>query len=115
MSTPTVETVATSPLQYSELLQALQAVRDGDFSVRLPGDRTGIEGKIADTFNEIVASNERMSGELKRVGMAVGKRGQTNQRVRFCNPSGAWGEMETTVNVLIDDLIWPTKDRKSVV
>ena len=36
-----------------ELLQALQAVRVGDFSVRLAGDRVGIVGKIADTFNEI--------------------------------------------------------------
>ena len=26
-----------------ELLNALQAIRDGDFSVRLPGDWTGID------------------------------------------------------------------------
>src|SRR5512135_1656769 len=43
-----------------ELLHALQAMRIGDFSVRLPSDQTGIEGKIADTFNEIAAANERM-------------------------------------------------------
>jgi hypothetical protein len=59
--------------ELSELLGALQAVRDGDFSVRLPGDWTGLEGKIADTFNEIVASNERMAAELERVGTVVGK------------------------------------------
>jgi len=40
------------------LLHALQSMRLGDFSVRLPGDRTGVSGKIADTFNEIVAANE---------------------------------------------------------
>ena len=40
-----------------ELLHALQAMRIGDFSVRLPSDQTGLEGKIADTFNEIVAAN----------------------------------------------------------
>ena len=43
------------------LLHALQAMRRGDFSVRLPGDQTGSTGKIADTFNEIVAANERMA------------------------------------------------------
>ncbi len=43
-------------LQQCEMLQALQAVRSGDFSVRLPGDRTGIDGKIADTFNDIIAA-----------------------------------------------------------
>ena len=66
-----------SHTELSELLRALQAVRDGDFSVRLPGDWTGLEGKIADTFNEIVASNARMASELERVGTVVGKQGQT--------------------------------------
>src|SRR6202051_4835970 len=36
------------------ILASLQTMRDGDFSVRLPGSWTGIEGKIAATFNEIV-------------------------------------------------------------
>jgi hypothetical protein len=40
------------------LLHALRAMRLGDFSVRLPGDQAGLEGKIADTFNAIVAANE---------------------------------------------------------
>jgi CheY-like chemotaxis protein/HAMP domain-containing protein/GAF domain-containing protein len=92
------------------LLLTLQAVRDGDFSVRLPGDWTGLEGKIADTFNEIVASNARMASELERVGTVVGKRGQTRQRVKFGRPSGAWGDMEASVNTLIDDLLWPTTE-----
>jgi hypothetical protein len=32
-----------------------------------------LDGKIADTFNEIVASNVRMADELERVGTVVGK------------------------------------------
>ncbi|HEY1304640.1 MAG TPA: HAMP domain-containing protein [Vicinamibacterales bacterium] len=94
----------------SELLNALQAVRDGDFSVRLPGNWTGLEGKIADTFNEIVAANARIADELERVGTVVGKRGKTRQRVKFGRVGGAWGEMETSVNTLIDDLLWPTTE-----
>jgi hypothetical protein len=57
-----------------QLLHALQAVRLGDFSVRLPGDQTGLSGKIADTFNEIVAANERMARELEQVGMLTRSR-----------------------------------------
>jgi HAMP domain-containing protein/CheY-like chemotaxis protein/signal transduction histidine kinase len=97
-------------LHASELLQALQAVRDGDFSVRLAGDKVGLDGKIADTFNEIVAANARMAGELKRVGQTVGREGKTRQRVKFGRLSGAWGEMEGSVNTLIDDLLWPTTE-----
>jgi HAMP domain-containing protein/GAF domain-containing protein len=93
--------------QYA-LLHALQAMRSGDFSVRLPGDQTGLSGKIADTFNEIVAANERMAHQLERVGHVVGREGETRQRVRFSLSDGAWGEMETSVNTLIDDLLWPT-------
>src|SRR5664279_6517410 len=96
--------------QLNELLAALQAVRVGDFSVRLSGDRLGIEGKIADTFNEIVAANQRMAQQLERVGERVGKEGKTKQRVRFGVSSGAWGEMESSINTLIDDLLWPTTE-----
>src|SRR5688572_31269384 len=65
---PTPAAVLTSPphSELSELLRVLQAVRDGDFSVRLPGDWTGLEGKIADTVNEIVKSNARMASEDRK-------------------------------------------------
>jgi HAMP domain-containing protein/CheY-like chemotaxis protein/signal transduction histidine kinase len=91
-----------------ELLHALQAMRIGDFSVRLPSDQTGLEGKIADTFNEIAAANERMASELAHVGHVVGREGRTRTRVKFGLQSGSWASMETSVNDLIDDLLWPT-------
>src|SRR5712672_2419634 len=93
-----------------ELLQALQAKRSGDFSVRMTGDHLGIEGKIADTFNEIVAANQRMAQQLERVGQVVGREGKTRQRVKFDLTSGSWADMEGSVNTLIDDLLWPTRE-----
>jgi HAMP domain-containing protein/CheY-like chemotaxis protein/signal transduction histidine kinase len=92
------------------LLHALQAMRVGDFSVRMAGDRTGIEGKIADTFNEIVSANQRMAQQLDRVGQLVGREGKARHRVKFGLGDGAWGEMESSVNTMIDDLIWPTRE-----
>src|SRR5579871_5426286 len=103
-------TAVAPALEQSVLLKALQAVRNGDFSVRLPAERAGIEGKIADTFNEIVSANARIAAELKRVGSAVGKKGQTRQRVRFLPLPGKWDEMATSINELIDDLLWPTTE-----
>jgi HAMP domain-containing protein/CheY-like chemotaxis protein/signal transduction histidine kinase len=94
----------------AELLHALQAMRIGDFSVRMAGDRVGIMGKIADTFNEIVATNQRMAKQVERVGQVVGREGKTRQRVRLGLSDGAWGEMEASVNSLIDDLLWPTTE-----
>src|SRR5712672_2231088 len=99
-----------TPDPSQELLQALQAMRAGDFSVRMTGDHLGIEGKIADTFNEIVAANQRMAQQLERVGQVVGREGKTRQRVKFGLASGSWADMEGSVNTLIDDLLWPTRE-----
>src|SRR5438552_8768919 len=94
----------------TELLHALQGMRVGDFSVRMAGDRIGLIGKVADTFNDIVATNQRMAQQLERVGQVVGREGRTRQRVRLGLSDGAWGEMESSVNSLIDDLLWPTTE-----
>src|SRR5215204_5689602 len=107
---PSDPVASLQPSQLSELLRALQAVQEGNFSVRLPGDWTGLHGKIADTFNDIVTANASMAGELERVGTTVGKQGKTRQRVRFGSPKGAWADMEGSVNTLIDDLLRPTTE-----
>src|SRR5271170_2725091 len=80
------------PAALGTILAALQTMRDGDFSVRLPVAWTGLEGKIADTFNDIIAANEQMARELNRVGLAIGKEGKTRERIRFQQLRGAWGE-----------------------
>src|SRR6201989_3416901 len=98
------------PSELHEFLYALQAMRAGDFSVRLSGDHEGSAGKIADTFNEIVAANQRMAQELERAGEVVGREGKTRHRVKLGLSSGSWSDMETSVNTLIDDLLWPTKE-----
>jgi HAMP domain-containing protein len=92
------------------LLAMLLRMRDGDFAARLPSTWTGVEGKVADTFNEIVAANEQMARELKRIGQKVGKEGRTRERARFQQTRGSWGEMETSVNTMVDDLLRPTTE-----
>ena len=105
---PATANGTSDPMQ--DLLHALQAMRAGDFSVRMTGDHIGIEGKIADTFNEIVAANQRMAQQLEHVGQVVGREGKTRQRVKFDLSSGSWADMEGSVNTLIDDLLWPTRE-----
>ena len=92
------------------ILQSLQTMKNGDFSVRLPVSWTGLPGKIADHFNEIVTANERMAFELKRVGQAVGKEGKTRERIRVDERRGAWDDMEVSVNTLVEDLLRPTTE-----
>jgi HAMP domain-containing protein len=97
------------------LHEALQAMRAGDFSIRLPGGGEGLEAKIADAFNEIVAANEVLARQLEAAGQVVGREGRTRKRVRLGFSHGAWGEMETSINALIDDLLWPTAEVSRVI
>ncbi|HLH06632.1 MAG TPA: HAMP domain-containing protein, partial [Terriglobales bacterium] len=101
---------AHESVDLAAILAGLQTMRNGDFSVRLPGSWTGLGGKIADTFNEIVAANQQMAQELRRVGQTVGKEGKTRERIRLHQPRGAWGDMETSVNTLVEDLLRPTTE-----
>ncbi|KAA6462191.1 HAMP domain-containing protein [Acidobacteria bacterium AB60] len=92
------------------ILQSLQTMKNGNFSVRLPVTWTGLAGKIADNFNEIVTANEQLALELKRVGQAVGKEGKTRERIRVERRRGAWDDMEVSVNTLVEDLLRPTTE-----
>jgi HAMP domain-containing protein/CheY-like chemotaxis protein/signal transduction histidine kinase len=108
-------TNGSAAFDLNTLLHAFQAMKAGDFSVRIAGDHLGIEGKVADAFNEIVAANERMAEQLEYVGQVVGRDGKTKQRVRLGLSGGAWGEMEGSVNTLVDDLLWPTREVTRVI
>ena len=94
----------------SVILAGLQTMRDGDFSARLPSYWIGLAGKVADTFNEIISANQQMAQELKRVGQAVGKEGRTREHAKFYESRGAWGEMEVSMNTLVEDLLRPTTE-----
>ncbi|HKI24702.1 MAG TPA: HAMP domain-containing protein [Candidatus Sulfotelmatobacter sp.] len=97
-------------LDLAVILSSLQTMRNGDFTVRLPGTWTGLAGKVADTFNDIVAANQHMAQELKRAGQVIGKQGKTRERTRFHESRGAWGEMEVSINTLVEDLLRPTAE-----
>jgi HAMP domain-containing protein/CheY-like chemotaxis protein/signal transduction histidine kinase len=98
-----------------ELERAMAAMRAGDFSVRLPTGRDGPLGRISGLFNDIVGANQNMAHQLERIGKAVGEQGRTRQRVKFGVSTAQWGEMESSVNGLIDDLVWPITEVTRVI
>jgi HAMP domain-containing protein/CheY-like chemotaxis protein/signal transduction histidine kinase len=102
-------------LDLKQLLATLNAVKKGDFSVRLPIDQTGIAGKIADTLNDIIDQNERMATELQRIGNIVGKEGKITERASLGNVRGSWSDCVTSVNTLITDLVQPTAETTRVI
>ena len=107
--------LAADVLDTSTLLKTLVAFRDGDFSVRLPVDQTGVAGKIADTLNDIFKLNDRMAGELARIGSAVGKEGKIGQRASLGTAFGGWSKCLDSVNGLIGDLVQPSTEVARVI
>src|SRR6202163_1859392 len=93
-----------------QLLSALTAFKRGDFAARLPDDWTGVAGKIADTFNDVIATNQRMARELERIGTVVGKQGRITQRASLGDVSDSWADAIGSVNDLIGDLVQPTSE-----
>ncbi|HZD51697.1 MAG TPA: ATP-binding protein [Woeseiaceae bacterium] len=73
-----VEDLQINPV---ELLTALQAVHNGDFSVRLPSDRTGIAGEIADTFNDMVVANEHLAQKARLLAARNAEVERENQEI----------------------------------
>ena len=59
-------------LDRGELLKSLRAFKRGDFSVRMPLNLTGIDGEIAQTFNDVVELEEVKAAEIARVADQVG-------------------------------------------
>jgi HAMP domain-containing protein len=102
-------------LDKAKLLGALSALKKGDFSARLPLDLEGIEGKIADTFNDVVELNQRMADELERLSRVVGKEGKIGQRADIGEVSGSWKDSVKCVNNLISDLVHPINETGRVI
>jgi len=96
-----------------DLLHALIAFRDGDFSTELPL-REGIEGKIAATFNACLLRNRRIVDELARLSNAVGREGQVRKRASI-DAEGQWRAAIDAANGLVDDLVYPMTETGRVL
>jgi len=97
------------------LLKTLIAFKNGDLTVRMPVDLSGLDGKIADTLNEVLALNQRMVSEFDRISRAVGKDGKITQRASIGSVTGGWADCIESVNGLIGDLVQPSTEVARVI
>ena len=97
------------------VLGALTDLKKGSPAAQLPQDWTGVFGKVADAFNDVVAENLRMSHELARLSKVVGKEGRLKERASVPNASGFWRDSADSINSLIGDLVHPTSEVARVI
>ncbi|MHB1205207.1 MAG: HAMP domain-containing protein, partial [Rhodospirillaceae bacterium] len=115
MNKVTKVSMVSSQLDNAQLLGALRAFRKGNFSVRLPAGLSGIDGEIAEAFNDAVEISERMTKEFERLGDFVGKDGKIGHRAKLPNTAGSWATNIETINTLIADMVQPTAEMARVI
>jgi signal transduction histidine kinase/CheY-like chemotaxis protein/HAMP domain-containing protein len=103
------------PLDQKVLLSVLTAVQNGDLSVRMPLEWTGVAGKIADRLNEVIAANQMLGVQLATVSRRVGKEGKLSERIVLAGPDRVWSDSVESVNTLIEDLARPTSEMQRVI
>jgi signal transduction histidine kinase/HAMP domain-containing protein/FixJ family two-component response regulator len=102
-------------LDATVLLNVLAQVKGGDFSARMPYEWTGVAGKVADGFNDVITANEALGAELARVSRVVGAQGELSQRVVLRGSGQVWSGSVESVNSLIDALVRPTSELQRVI
>ncbi|AWI32154.1 response regulator [Streptomyces sp. ICN441] len=100
---------ARPPAELSEeglrtILAGLAAVRDGDFSSRLPEEAGGIMGEIAAVYNGMADQLALVASEVTRVASEVGGEGRLGGHARVEGVGGVWQELTTGVNTMADNL-----------
>src|SRR4051812_18175346 len=105
-----VERFNPDVIDQADLLRVLNRFKNGDFSVRLPVERTGMAGKIYDALNDVIDTSDRLNKELSRVNEVVGKEGKLAHRASLPRATGSWAGCIESVNGLLTDLAQPTAD-----
>jgi HAMP domain-containing protein/signal transduction histidine kinase/DNA-binding response OmpR family regulator len=93
-----------------EMLAAMLAFENGDFSVRLPSDWGGMDGQIAAAFNHAVSNEEQLWREVARLSRSVGREGRLKERMSVPGAIGEWAAKVASFNTLLDDLARPTTE-----
>ncbi|MCH8873090.1 HAMP domain-containing protein [candidate division KSB1 bacterium] len=90
--------------QLTKLMEALEALRKGDLSIRLDKETEDIFGQIADSYNQTVDQLSVFSSEVIRVAREVGIEGKLGGKAEVPGVSGIWEELTGNVNILADNL-----------
>ena len=86
------------------LLQSLIAIRNGDFSMRLPKNWDEINGKIAVAINQIFDQLSLFTSEVTRVAREVGTEGKLGGQAQVKDVSGTWKDLTDNVNKMANNL-----------
>ncbi|WP_370942697.1 HAMP domain-containing protein [Amycolatopsis sp. cg5] len=92
------------------LLEGLKAVRDGDFSTRLPQVDDLLMDEMAVVFNGMVDQLALFTSEVTRVAREVGTDGKLGGQASVPSVSGTWKDLTDSVNAMAGNLTGQVRD-----
>jgi HAMP domain-containing protein/putative methionine-R-sulfoxide reductase with GAF domain len=93
-----------------QLLKGLKAVRDGDFSTRLPQVDDVLMDEMATVFNGMVDQLALFTSEVTRVAREVGTDGKLGGQAAVPGVSGTWKDLTDSVNAMAGNLTGQVRD-----
>jgi methyl-accepting chemotaxis protein len=87
-------------VELDQLHDALQRLRNGDFSTRLPTTWEHRAGMVARVFNSLAEMLETLSREFIRVTDQTGRQSYLGAQAEVNDVPGRWGEMVASLNVM---------------
>jgi hypothetical protein len=87
------------PLDEKQLIEVLEALRNGDFSQRMPTTRLGGQAlSVAVLINSTMQMLENFAAEHKRITEEIGTLGMLGGQAEVEHVTGTWREMVESVN-----------------
>ena len=86
------------------ILEALDAVKQGDLTRRLTKEEDDIFGELADSYNNVVDQLSTFASEVTRVAREVGTEGKLGGQAEVKGVAGTWQELTANVNMMASNL-----------
>ena len=93
--------------QLERILFALDALKEGDISVRLAKEGNDIFSDIAEAYNSMVEMISGVGTEVSRISTEAGKDGKLSSRASSEYASGFWQDIINNINGLIEAIDVP--------
>ena len=87
-----------------EFLEALEAVRKGDLTRRIKGERGDIFGELAISYNSMVEFLISFGSEVTRISREVGTEGKLGGQANIPGVAGIWKDLTDNVNGMANNL-----------
>src|SRR5204862_7911892 len=90
------------------------ALKNGDFSARLPRGQEGAAAQIAETVNALADQLAAYTSEVTRIHREIGVEGKLGGQAQMAGAAGAWKDLADSVNSMAYNLTAQVRDITSI-